>query len=627
MTTAGEPEQSQVYATATQPVTFKLDSGRILLMWAGHNGTSVRSYQRMPVTVAYTDDNGETWQGYQEVSGRHLINNPFGYPMALQPDFVYAEDGSLTWAIWVRGTIYYPDGSWVSIHMDDFDKWLEENTGAYDDFEQSSIVKGNYWYEMGPRVGVSSEYSVSGNKSLRVADNSSIDTALAVRNFMGTTKGELSVSLNYTSSNSGLRLALYECEPAHVDEYGGMYALDVAKDGTLSWVGANDSLTSTGVKLELGKWYNITMQFDVEAGTMDVLVDGAKVATAGCMEQQSIIAYFAAHSTGLQEKGTEFYLDDLIVIDNEDADVTMNSISEERVPDADAVVRINDVLYDSLAEAVENVRRGQTIVMLKDADPGTPLVRRETSFSVDTNGFRFNHKMIKCVESLVYQVTYDSENKEILVFNYYNGPGGNAPSDPPVVPEKPEKPETPETPEKPEKPDVPSEPAETEKPSISFTDVKPAHWFYDAVNFVTAEGLMNGVGDDKFNPNGKLTRAMMWTILARMDGVDTTGGASWYEKGQKWAMDNGISDGTSSNANITREQLVTMLWRYLGEPEAEGDLNAFVDGSKVSSWAQDAMTWAVANKVISGKGDGVLDPQGYATRAEVAQIFKNYFSK
>ena len=117
---------------------------------------------------------------------------------------------------------------------------------------------------------------------------------------------------------------------------------------------------------------------------------------------------------------------------------------------------------------------------------------------------------------------------------------------------------------------------------------------------------------------------MMWTILARLDGVDTSGGAVWYEKGQKWAMEKGVSDGTDPNGSITREQLVTMLWRYVGEPKAEGNLNGFIDADEVSSWALEAMQWAVGAGVIHGDG-AKLNPRGQATRAEVAQIFKNYF--
>ena len=138
---------------------------------------------------------------------------------------------------------------------------------------------------------------------------------------------------------------------------------------------------------------------------------------------------------------------------------------------------------------------------------------------------------------------------------------------------------------------------------------------------------MNGVGDNLFAPNVNLTRAMMWTMLARQAGVDTATGKTWDEAGQMWAMEKGVSDGTHATAAISREQLITMLWRYVGEPVATGDLAEFADAGKIHSWARDAMVWAVAEGIMEGNGDGTLNPTGLATRAEVAQIFLNYFGK
>ncbi|MBQ3085643.1 MAG: S-layer homology domain-containing protein, partial [Clostridia bacterium] len=101
-------------------------------------------------------------------------------------------------------------------------------------------------------------------------------------------------------------------------------------------------------------------------------------------------------------------------------------------------------------------------------------------------------------------------------------------------------------------------------------------------------------------------------------------GEIWYEKAVEWAVENGVSDGTDPNGKITREQMITMVWRYLGEPEGNGDLTAFTDRNKIDSWAEDALAWAVEYGVISGRGEGILDPDGNATRAEAAQLLKNF---
>ena len=159
--------------------------------------------------------------------------------------------------------------------------------------------------------------------------------------------------------------------------------------------------------------------------------------------------------------------------------------------------------------------------------------------------------------------------------------------------------------------------------SKSFSDVKTGDWYADAVKYVSDKGLMSGTGSDKFAPSATTTRAMLMTVLARYAGEDTTGGATWYEKGMNWAKAKGVSDGTNPNANITREQLVTMMYRYAGSPKADGKLDSFSDSASVSTYAADAMQWAVANGIVNGS-NGKLNPQNNATRAEVAAILKRF---
>ena len=159
--------------------------------------------------------------------------------------------------------------------------------------------------------------------------------------------------------------------------------------------------------------------------------------------------------------------------------------------------------------------------------------------------------------------------------------------------------------------------------AIPFTDVSGYSWYYDAVKYVYANGLMDGTGATTFSPESGMTRAMIWTILARIDGQTITG-ASWAEDAKAWAMETGVSDGTDPNGLVTREQAVTMLWRFAGEPEAGGDLSAFTDAGGVSEWAENAMAWAVGNGVITGVTDTTLVPQGGATRAQAAAILMRF---
>ncbi len=158
---------------------------------------------------------------------------------------------------------------------------------------------------------------------------------------------------------------------------------------------------------------------------------------------------------------------------------------------------------------------------------------------------------------------------------------------------------------------------------LPFTDVRPNQWFYDAISYVYTNGMMEGDSATTFNPDGQMTRAMFWAVLGRIDGANITG-ANWVETARNWAMSEGVSDGTDPNGLVTREMMVTMLWRYVGEPESDYSLSAYTDANSVSDWAAEAMAWAVENGVISGVSATTLAPQGTATRAQCATIFMRY---
>ena len=169
-------------------------------------------------------------------------------------------------------------------------------------------------------------------------------------------------------------------------------------------------------------------------------------------------------------------------------------------------------------------------------------------------------------------------------------------------------------------PGQPSQPDEPETPDFPFTDVSVNAWYYEAVKYVYENGIMNGMDRYSFQPNGTLTRAMIWTMLARLDGVDTEGGNSWYAKAQEWATATGVSDGENPTGEVTREQLITMLWRYAGSPTYTADLSSYVDTADISSWAEQAMCWAVATGVIEGDENAALTPKADTTRAQAAAM-------
>ena len=149
------------------------------------------------------------------------------------------------------------------------------------------------------------------------------------------------------------------------------------------------------------------------------------------------------------------------------------------------------------------------------------------------------------------------------------------------------------------------------------------HWAKDEVSFVAARELFNGVGGNRFDVSGSMTRGMVNTVLARLAGANTEGGAKWYDKGTAWARANGISDGTNPTAPVTREQLATMLYRFAGSPDVRGDLT-FKDAANISNYAKDAMLWAVQKGILNGVDDNRAAPGAEAERAQVAAMLARY---
>ena len=151
--------------------------------------------------------------------------------------------------------------------------------------------------------------------------------------------------------------------------------------------------------------------------------------------------------------------------------------------------------------------------------------------------------------------------------------------------------------------------------SKDFADTRN-HWAKDAIDFVSARGLVNGMNDSIYAPNASTTRAQLWTILARQNDADLNGGNTWYEKAQLWSKDKGVSDGANPNGTIDRAQMVTMLWRAAGQPTAGGTAN-FTDVPADSYYAN-AVSWAVEGGITAGVGDGRFDPAATCTRAQIA---------
>ena len=210
-----------------------------------------------------------------------------------------------------------------------------------------------------------------------------------------------------------------------------------------------------------------------------------------------------------------------------------------------------------------------------------------------------------------------------------------------VAPVKPEDPTPSQPTRRPSRRPTRGEEPKTEEPKATvdhFADVKPGDWFYDSVKAVVEQGLMNGTGQTTFAPDMDTSRAMIATIIWRLADSPEPKAAltypdcvadSWYAKAVAWCSEQGVVKGYGNGSfgpddPITREQLAAMLYRYASSPATRNTLNSFTDADQAGSWAMDALCWAVEKGILTGKGGGVLDPTGLATRAEAAAMLTRF---
>ncbi len=180
----------------------------------------------------------------------------------------------------------------------------------------------------------------------------------------------------------------------------------------------------------------------------------------------------------------------------------------------------------------------------------------------------------------------------------------------------------------------------TDCPSRPFSDLDTSQWYHEAVDYVLSNGWMNGYGNRQFGPEDPLSRAQFAQILHNKAGrpvvnyllwYEDVAADAWYTEAIRWATSQRIVDGYGDGRfgpddSITREQLAAMLWRYAGRPATSGSLS-FADADQASDWALEALAWATQVGVLNGKSGGILDPGGTATRAETAQMLRNFMSQ
>ena len=165
-----------------------------------------------------------------------------------------------------------------------------------------------------------------------------------------------------------------------------------------------------------------------------------------------------------------------------------------------------------------------------------------------------------------------------------------------------------------------------ERGSTSFADTE-GHWARSSIAFSAARELTRGMSENTFDPERPATRAMVFTLLARLEGADLPDSqGAWYDSAVTWAMGRGLTDGDRPVEDVKRQELATLLWRWAGQPEATGELTGFTDLWAVAPYARVPLSWAVETGILTGRMDASLDPTGPATRAETAVMLERFIT-
>lgn len=427
-------------------------------------------------------------------------------------------------------------------------------------------------------------------------------------------------------------IGIYRIKPA-TDEANGKYTVEITVSKGSGSLGATSKLNKVGVikapsadagvssiivcgapaSVSEDGTYTVTVPYNstVTAGSFTITLssDAASVTAGPAETEESGVWTF----TVTAENGTttaDYTVKVLVAADPAEGNKAAVDAAKAMLEKASFIYASKDVNTEAAAKAAVERQIG---ALFGDADifyeitmTGFTAAEDGTLWSEPTNGsFSFTVKLTKG-ENDSYAETTASLTGTITAAS---------------------KPVTPPTPSKPTKPSTKptDEPA---KPDASkFVDISKNNWYFDAVQYVLENGLMNGTSASEFSPNANTTRSMIVTILARMEGVNTSGGATWYARGREWAMENGISDGANMEGKITREQLAAMLYRYAKmkgyDVSASASLSGYTDASSVSSWAKDAMQWAVGSGLIQGSNNA-LTPQANASRAQIATILMRF---
>ena len=591
---------STVYSVNTQPIMF-IYKDKPILTWGGNNMLGDASYIRAPYSIGVSEDGMESFRNIQDLySGYSLQGLTYFTQNRITNQSVQVTDDDTLLTLWWNSTKGGAVRNTVLMRVEDFYDYFYRTKGAYDSFKSGSVKYEGWETTMGT-ASVSDALASDGDYSM------ALDTAIATRSIPYLQNGSVSLDL-YVNGSSEFSV---ELQSAYANVYGKGAPLGFkVKDNVITLLGSE---TSSGITLQNG-WNTVRLELDLdsESPSAEFFVNGtSRGAVPVNTEIGDYVTFITVMNTGL------LYVDNVLVVDyqaaaergelTETVSVTAEStnLHADGEP-ASTKVTANVTATDGTAPSVTWVSSDESVVTVTSDGGLTAMV------TAVGNG-------TATITAISNDGSGASGNITLTV-----SPAGGSYVPPVVVVTPPEE-------EKDETPTI-----------ADFTDLDENAWYREGVEYVLENGLMKGVGDDKFLPDGTADRAMLATIIWRLDGeqevdfeltFEDVEPDTWYTEAVRWAASEKVVNGYSDLKfglfdPITREQLAVMLYRYASikgiEVNEDANLSDYLDSGDISDWALPAMKWAVETGIIKGVGGGKLAPKNTATRAEAATMLKRY---
>lgn len=633
-------EFTEVYTPNTQPIFHEMN-GKQYLVWGGNNILGGNSYQRMPLNIAVSNDNLQTFENIQDLYSRYSLMGltEITANRVVNQSITNAGNSVLiSWRNWSKNAAY--NNAIMTMRVDDFEKYFYRTKGAYDSFENSS-VKYEGWFANG-NVSVSGAQHSEGEKSMKLSASSG-----ATRSIPYTQDGKISMNIYLNDVNTA-NLSL-DLASAYSNVYGKASPIGFQiRNGALTMLGAD---TAANVELVQG-WNTVVFTLNLTAKTAALEINGQSVDVPVNATIGDYVCYVNISAD------SECYVDEFMVCSDSTAGAdpapqpeqyTLNlSTASESVKIGSTVYANVDVSAEPAVFATGKIQLAYDSSKLTFKEMASTLhgasVRNENGVLVIESAANTLHNPAYVlafeavgtgdaaitITSAAFSMMQNAADADLIAANIQNGTLKVTISQDRVI--------------VPVIPGAINSPTTSTSENLPFTDVSTRDWFYDDVKFVSEKGIMNGTSRNTFGPNLAITRGMIVTILYRMEGepaitkdcpfTDVKSG-SYYEKGVSWASENDIVSGYGNgmfgpNDEITREQLAAILFRYAQHKKfdvsAKTDLTGYADYNKVSAWASNALNWANANGLVNGAGRNSLNPKGYATRCQSAAILHRFYT-